>query len=281
MLHEFAAYSLANELELNNLATQLGMNRKYRWEEPMILTQKELPDILPAGIEQGKVIYLFSFGSVVFINFTEREIDLVLKELREIQDNTVSLDNIETYRLEISKGKAQKITNHYAIIPEYKPNVRDMISTVIAKSVALERIEKNIEKIFDEIEGIVKRLELGKLDINDKRISKLVAKVMSINLGTLSYIMVLDKPDVTWNNILADKFYIEMAEIFELIDRYEDIKHKSSVIKETIDSFSNLAHAKRATRLELMIIYLILFEILYAFYEKGERYIWEFLRSLF
>ena len=35
--YQFAAYALAGELDLNKVRSPLGISRKYRWEEPMML----------------------------------------------------------------------------------------------------------------------------------------------------------------------------------------------------------------------------------------------------
>lgn len=285
MTHKFIAHSLSNELDLNKLADILGMNRKYRWEEPVVLTSGNLRDIFLEDIpDPDKYIYLFSFGSVVFINCTEIEIKRILEKLNFYipgQENFLTATCIDTYSLEVVEEQEQTITNDYAIVPEFRRSFIDMISTVIAKSVALERIEKTLENVFDEVDEIVKMLARGKLGVKDKRIAKLIARVLDIRLSTLSYIMVLDKPDLTWYNILADQFYIDMAQVFELIDRYEDIKHKSEVVKESIDTFTNLAHAERATRQELAIIYLILFEILITFWELGHQQFINFIKNIF
>ena len=281
--HQFVAYSLAKEFDLNKMAANLGMNRKYRWEEPMILTARDFPGVISEEMEH-KYIYLFSFGCAVFINCSDVEVKKVIEELNfriPGPENYLTTTFIDTYSLQITEGQNQKITNDYAIIPEFRRNLIDMISIVIAKSVALERIEKVMEGVFDEVDEIVQLLERGKLRLDDKRIARLTAKVLNINLSTLSYIMVLDKPDFTWYNILADQFYIELAGIFELIDRYEDVKHKSEVLKETIDAFANLTHAERATRQELAVIYLIAFEILMSLYELTHTYIINFIKHLF
>lgn len=285
MTNKFIAHSLANELELNKLAVILGMNRKYRWEEPMILTPGDLRDTFiedAPGTE--KYIYLFSFGSVVFINCSEIEIKRILEKLNFYipgPENYLTAVWIDTYRLDVNEEQEQTITNDFAIVPEFRRSFNDMIATVIAKSVALERIEKTLENVFDEVDEIVKMLGRGKLGVKDKRIAKLISRVLDIRLSTLSYIMVLDKPDFTWYNILADQFYIDLAQVFELIDRYEDIKHKTEVVKEAIDAFTNLAHAERATRQELAIICLILIELLITFWELGHPYLFKLIDSLF
>jgi required for meiotic nuclear division protein 1 len=49
--------------------------------------------------------------------------------------------------------------------------------------------------------------------------------------------------------------------LFELVDRYEKIRHKSDTLMDITAVFSGLAHAQRGNRLEWAIIILIVIEI--------------------
>ena len=74
--------------------------------------------------------------------------------------------------------------------------------------------------------------------------------------------MVLDKPDITWDDSEADRLYLTMARLFELNQRYQEIKHKSETLLDMTDVFTSLSHARRSARLEWIIIILIAIEII-------------------
>jgi uncharacterized Rmd1/YagE family protein len=81
--------------------------------------------------------------------------------------------------------------------------------------------------------------------------------------------MVLAKPDITWENQEADSLYLTMANLLELSQRYEEIRHKSETLMDITQVFTSLSHASRASRLEVIIIILIFVEIfLYLFQFK-------------
>jgi required for meiotic nuclear division protein 1 len=78
--------------------------------------------------------------------------------------------------------------------------------------------------------------------------------------------MVLDKPDITWENQEADRLYLTMANLFELRRRYDEIRHKSETLMDITEVFTSLSQARRANQLEIIIIILIFVEIvLYLF----------------
>ena len=261
--HRFNAFALSGELELNRLGSHLGAVRKYRWEEPMLLNPVTLQPLTGERAEEQQV-YLYYFGGVVFLNCTDDIIRDFSREIGKITDSFKGFPNLkyqEHYSLRIEEGGALAITNDYAVMPRYERAFIDIVAFVIAKSVALERIEEQVDMVLDEMEGVIALLDQGKLSIPDKRLANLASKILNFKYRSIAYIMVLDKPEITWENQEADRFYMTMANLFELSQRYHEIKHKSETLMDITEVFSSLSHARRASRLEWIIIALIFIEI--------------------
>jgi uncharacterized Rmd1/YagE family protein len=136
------------------------------------------------------------------------------------------------------------------------------VSTVLAKSVALEKTEEHLGKILDKLESMIDRLEKGSLRISNKELASTTAKIVRHEYNTINYIMILDKPDITWTNSLAESFYEKMSEFFELNDRYEILKKKTDTLNNILDGFSSVSHSIRGLFVEWVIVLLIVLEIL-------------------
>jgi uncharacterized Rmd1/YagE family protein len=259
----FSGYALKGELDLNRLASRLGISRKYRWEEPMILDPQTLrPPADGTGVD-GRV-FLYFFGAVVFVNCPKETIEEFCTTMAPYGESLNSLPTArfhDEYALKISSGSELLITNDAAVMQDYDPVFRGIICFVIAKSVALERIEERLDQVLDEVEGFITRLERGWLTITDKRLARMASTILSFKYTSLANIMVLDKPDSTWENDRADRLYLTMANIFELNQRYNEIRHKSETLLDITEVFASLSHARRASRLEWTIIILIFVEI--------------------
>jgi uncharacterized Rmd1/YagE family protein len=269
MRYDFTAYALDGELDLNRLASELGIPRKYRWEEPMILRPEDL-GLLSTERSETRQVYLYYFGGIVFLNCPEDIMRNFFRKMGEISDGVKDYRNIasrDNYSLEISSGAKPLITNDYAVMPQYDSAFIDIICFVIAKSVALERIEEKVDQVLDEMESFIGLLGRGKLGIPDKRLARLASTILGFKYRSLSHVMVLDKPDVTWDNLEADRLYLTMANLFELSQRYSEIRHKSETLMDITGVFSSLSHARRAARLELAIIILIIIEIIIYVFE--------------
>ena len=269
--HDFTAYAFAGELDLNRLGPHLGISRKLRWEEPLLLNPISMEPVTARPSDQHEPLaYLYFFGSVVFLDCPHDVIRTFFRYMAKINDIFADLPPLkyqDDYSLRIEENGALAITNDYAVLSHYFPAFVDIIAFVIAKSVALERIEEQVDTVLDEMEGMIELLDKGKLNIPDKKFAKLASTILNFRYSSLVSIMVLDKPDITWDNPEADRLYQTMASLFELDLRYQQIKHKADTLMDTTEVISTLSHATRASRLEIIIIVLIAIEIVIYLFE--------------
>lgn len=215
-------------------------------------------------------VYLYHFGSVVFLDCTEETIRTFSRGMAEVADIFAAFPNRkyqESYALRVESNGAYAVTNDFARLPSYDKIFVDIIAFVIAKSVALEWIEEQVVKVLDEMEAVIGLLDEGKLSVPDKRLAKLASKILDFKYRSVASVMVLDKPEIAWDNAEADRFYLTMANMFELGQRYQEIKHKSETLMDITEVFSGLSHARRSSRLEWTIIILILIEIFISLWQ--------------
>lgn len=267
--HHFIAYACSGEIDLNKFGPRFGITRKLRWEEPLLLDPLTMQALSPG--ETGKPqVYLYFFGGVVFLDCPSDVLQLFFREMRNISEIFADLPSLkyqDHYSLRIENTGALAITNDYAVMSHYNTAFVDIIAFVIAKSVALERIEEQVDKVLDEMEGMIALLHQGKLTVPDKKLGRLASQILSFKYSSIASVMILDKPEITWDNPEADRLYLTMANMFELNQRYQEIKHKSETLMDITEVFSTLSHAIRASRLEIIIIALIAIEIIIYIFE--------------
>lgn len=266
--YRFTAFAISGDLDLNRLAIRLGIDRKYRWEEPMRLN----PLTFTSSAASDKIwIYLYYFGGLVFLNCSDDIIARCIEGLKPYLEQLKEQPQLpfrEDYRLQINPAAEPSLTNDCAIMPACKQELLEIICLVLAQSVALERIEERTDAVLDEMEGLISRLNRGKLELPDKDLARLTSTVLGFKYISVAKIMVLDKPDSTWDNLELERFYLTISALFELRPRYQEIKHKSETLLDLTDVFSNLSHARRSARLEWIIIILIAFEIIMALWQQ-------------
>lgn len=266
---QLIALVISNEIDLNKIAQHFGINQDFKWEDSLELKENYLKGILREP--DNKEVYIFHFGSMVFVNCQHHEVMDILQYLKRLEKsiNTVNpFEYADDYLLEINPAGEYAITNDGMITAEEQDYQREIVATVLAKSVALDRIEIETSKLVDEIEDFVLLLHQGNLNIKDDQLAKISARILGFKLNTISYIMLLDKPDITWVNEEAAELFSELSSLFELEDRHEKVKNKTETVMDITQVFATLAHARRGNRLEWAIIILITIELVLSLLDK-------------
>lgn len=267
----FKAFAITNEIDLNKIAIHCGIPKKFTWEEPLILKGNILKSILPNNTNDSLQVLIFSFGSIVFINhLNEGEKNGIFTFIQSFEPDLDFVNvgrYVDDYSLHIKESETIDLTDEYVVVPKFEDFYPELISTVLAKSVALEKTEEQLGNILDKLENMVDRLEKGKLRIGNKELARTTSKIVRHEYNTLAYIMILDKPDITWTSSVAGEFYDQMQEFFELKDRYTILKNKTEILYSIMDGFSNISHSIRGLFVEWIIVILIVFEIVLTLLE--------------
>jgi len=256
------AIVIHHELPLLRIARMVGGAQKPKWEEALVLKGEQLVQLVPDATANQRV-YLFHFGSIVFMDFSPEAIRLFVQALQThgVQaSNDLANRFAENYRIE-RNAPALTVTNDSVNIAEASNLHEEIVAMVLAKSIAFEAIEHQVDELLDEMETTVEQLKRGKLSSSDTTLSQLFGRILGYKLNTVSSLMLLDEPDITWENEQAASLFARMYQLFELAARYDIIRHKSDTLMNIAEVFSGLVHARRATRLEWAIIWLIAFEI--------------------
>lgn len=264
---KFKTYAVTNEIDLNKIAVECHIKKKYTWEEPLILQGQVLKRIIN-DVNEDEIVLVFSFGSIVFINSNKVHIERFMVYIKKIKPD-IDIENYQRFQddfaLHIAEGEEIEFTDDYVQIPEMELFYPELISVIIAKSVALERIELQLGKILDDLESKIINLEKGKLNIGNKELAKITSTIVRHEYNTIAYVMILDKPDITWTNMNAEYFYGQMSEFFELNDRYEVIKSKTEILKSIIDGLGAISNSIRGFFIELVVVILIVIEVILMF----------------
>lgn len=265
---DFTARAICSEFNISNICKYYDINKKIKWEEPLILKGKYLSLFRDTN---NKMVYIYHFGAIVFVNFTLKEREQFIEYIKNIPESIKSInkdikyDCIEDYEIVCNDTAEDEMGFESCNVKSIEDYNLDMTALVIAKSVALETIENRVSVVFDEVEKIIELLKEGKVNIKAKKAASIIGGVLSFKHTIISYIMLLDKPDIAWKNENAGIFFNDLADLFELDDRYKTINAKIQSLLDITEIFADLSHSRKATILEIIVIILILIEVIYAF----------------
>jgi uncharacterized Rmd1/YagE family protein len=135
-----------------------------------------------------------------------------------------------------------------------------------SQSVALDRYSEITENLLEETNEHTKYLEEhGKLDIGGNKLKRFIGKVLNIKNQISENLYIFDAPDVTWEHENLNRLNQELKQTFDLKNRYRNLHERTEIIKENLELFKDIMDHKESSRLEWIIIILILVEVLDLF----------------
>jgi len=255
--YRFIALDLGDDVDIKRLMQEKSSHIEYiRWEEPFKFKYA-----------QGTV-YVYSFGAVVGLNVPSNQFNSLVSELDEYVIGNVKHTATEILEVLVNKDTKDReieISEDRVYVSRIDEGVLSTVAFVLAQSVSLHRIEQKTDLLIDEIEKFLS--EKGKVAKGRKALG-LAMKILKTRHEILSDVMILDKPDIAWENELYDQLYQKLARYYELSRRYKNVTTKLDHAFEVASVLLEIHSESKANFLEWMIILLFVLEIVVMLIEK-------------
>ncbi len=231
----------------------------------------ERPDtisLLPLAFRVGEVgmVALFRFGVAVMVGLSPLEEEDTLARLKSRVYGERAKGDDEYAVLEISpESDEQKSSGGPIQIKNLSPQRFLVVADALAKTVALARDEREVNKVFDVIEPFAAQLAAsGKTPFRRSAMLRLIGQALLVQHRVSGRVAVEEKPDVLWDRPDLERLYARLEDEYELKERAGVLKRKLDVIVETAHALTDIIDADRATRLEFAIVLLIVLELIAA-----------------
>lgn len=228
---------------------------------------------LNRGIENGYYGYneklhivLVPFGVLAIIADDKKTI---LKALETLNIFIKDEDNVtQDYAIRIDDNLSTSffITNEEIVLKEISALNFNVIALAVAQSVGLEKYEKKLDILFAKSRDIIE-LTHKFISISRGHIMKFAKHLVLTRHDMVGNLLLLDKPNILWDNEEAEHLYNSLAKILELHDRHEVALSKLSQIQEDVVLVMDIINHKRSEFLEWIIIILIFIEIVMGIFQ--------------
>ncbi|MDO9208565.1 MAG: RMD1 family protein [Sulfuricurvum sp.] len=174
----------------------------------------------------------------------------------------------QDYPIEINLHQTEPfiITNEAIFLKNPSTLHLNLIALAISQSVGLERYEKQLGSLFSQNRKIVESIHTFSI-ARRPSLMKFIQSLTLVRHNMVENLLLLDKPNILWDDAQAEALYNRMALILELYDRHEIALSKLSQIKEDVMLVMDLLNHKQSEFLEWIIIILIGVEIVMGLIE--------------
>jgi len=217
--------------------------------------------------DTSRYLYIFRYGVISCFGYDQREISQLLMEIKPFCEEWRESDITETMDMElVSNQEKPMIVHEKVMLP--KSNIEGIRLALLhlSQSVALDHYAGLSEQAMKETRQHTTYLEQnGKLDLGGKKLKRHIAKVLNINNQISESLYIFDSHEAVWEDQELDRLDKGLKQIFDLKERYRNIKEQGVVIKENLSLFMNIMDHRESSRLEWIIIILILVEVVDLF----------------
>jgi required for meiotic nuclear division protein 1 len=216
---------------------------------------------------------LFRYGVAVFIGLSAAEETEFLESLRARTFGKVTPHEEEWAKIQVAKEAEEPIpVGGPVLVREFSLERLLVVSDALAKSVVLGRDEREVTNVFDTIEPFARELaNFGKTSRNRADLLKLMGNALLVQHRLSGRVAVGEKPDVLWDRPDLERLYARLEDEYELSERAETLNRKLEVIADTASRLADIVDTKHSLRLEIIVVFLIAFEIVITFYEIYSR----------
>ncbi|MEZ4754260.1 MAG: RMD1 family protein [Bdellovibrionota bacterium] len=219
-------------------------------------------------ISEKQLVFLYNYGSVVFVDIDEKQQSEILIGLSLIGDSkrlTHENDEFtEDYFKIVIEGQETKVSFSSVQLPEWNINTLSIVAGVLAQSSALDILEREVEKRLENSESFAKQLSSFRKP-RRKDILLFISDGLNLSHQVVKHLALFNDPELLWEHEELHKLYSNLQSHFEIESRISKINQMLEISRDVSELHFWLHHAYRTEFLEIIIIALILIEVVAVF----------------
>lgn len=220
---------------------------------------------------ENQYIFLYNFGSIVFANWNPTEKEEILQKLSTLFSLNISAYKYDDYIIEIQpdSGTNHRLDFNKVVLQKFDFEAVRIVALLIGQSVALDYYQSITVDLLAETKDISEELRTkGKSTRNIKSLVKYMGACMSTKQNLTDDLYIYDEPDETWDNQNVSKLFEEARRHLEIQSRFKGIYYDLDLIQQSSEMVADLIHIRKQNVLELTIVALIAFEVIWLLVDK-------------
>jgi required for meiotic nuclear division protein 1 len=252
----FKCYKISLKLPLDKIVAFFDLHEFPDWKDYITLDRKHISKILQYDSE-SKIVYLYKFGCVCFVDFYENEI---YSFLQYIESMIGSIDFIMFSKFNASHTENMEDSKLMSSNAGYI----NTICFILARSVELDKLERDLDDLLDKAEKHMNLMQSEKLRM-DKKVILTAAKILRLEYHYANNIQIFERNIYDNENIESRASFDKLSKDYELDERRRVIQSKMEDIRKIMKAYSFFSYKQRESRtLWLEIALLSLFPLSYV-----------------
>jgi required for meiotic nuclear division protein 1 len=223
---------------------------------------------LTIGVPGGGTAVLFRYGVVVLFGAPAEAAESFIISLEPLVSGRFSSPERDDARLLLQPQSNQHVDAAGNILIRAKTiEWLQMVADILAKNLVLSHYETRVAQIFDGIEPLAAILhEKGRAGARSKELLRHIGDVLLMQQKMVGRVETGETPELLWDHPELERFYMRLAEEYELRDRDRALDRKLDVVSRTVETLLGLVQTRSSLRVEWYIVLLIVAELALSIY---------------
>ncbi len=216
-------------------------------------------------------IYVQNYGEVAFSDCSEKEIQEFIAFIQPFIESPVihGKEYKEDFVIEVRPDHKLNFDYNFIKVPVVNAEVIKIAMLNVSQSVVLDYFTDLSQNLLAETARFTQELEQrGKLSISKTSLMKFIGKTQNTQNRIIDNLYFLDAPDAVWDIEYLSQINTGLSRIFNLKTRFREVEYMLKIIDNNLRTFAQLVQHRDSNKMELIIIFLIFFEVLNALIGK-------------
>ncbi len=222
-------------------------------------------------LDKQKYLYVFKYGIVCFLGYSETEMADFFKTIGPYCKNLFDQRLSDEFDIET---EAPTLNYGYNKIEIPSPDIDELrlIMLNVSQSVALDYYNQQTNSLLEETNFQTQLLEKkGRINMGGIKLKKYIGRTLNLKNRISANLYIFDSPEETWENENLNKLDIGLKKTFDLQARFRTIQEGLGIVKENMELFRDLLQNRNSLTLEWVVIILILVEVINILIGKNPR----------
>lgn len=257
MTQRVISHQIAESIDLKGFSNIFEANLHYN--DPSELFYR---------IDTDQFVYIFKYGAVCFMNYTDQQVKAFLQLIVPYCRNLFATSFTDEFMVETG-CKDVRVGFNKIEVPSANIDLLRLVMLNVAQSVALDYYEELANNLLTQTNHHTQFLEnKGRLGISGKKLNKYIGRTLLLRNKIAENIYVFDSPPETWEDETLNRMDAELKRTFDLQVRVRTLHEGLNIIKDNLELFRGLLQHRHSSILEWIVIILILVEVVNMAIEK-------------
>lgn len=158
-------------------------------------------------------------------------------------------EKLDDFLLEVEEGVSPAVEFNKLVLNHLTIDRVHVVAGILAQSVILESLEKQIDKMLEDVSVVDTK--------NVRKMHTFIRKTIKARNSIVGELKLLDRPELLWNDKTIDTLYNDLKDMFDLEERFQSVDYKLKTIYETLDLYLALINHQKSYRLEWLVVVLV------------------------